>query len=269
MAPQRGVKSGSSATATLAKLKAEKVRWVQLFYTDVFGGFNQVDVPTATLDEESFEAGIPKLDGSSVRGFREIYDSDMNLVPDPSTIATIPWNPEAGGTARFICDIRIGGSKEPYAHDPRWVARKTEQVLAAAGYDRSYWGPEVEFFVFDSIELLPSAAGSGTRGQAPATSSATQRHRGREGPSRDWSASRKGTTEHRRRTLCSLYARRCATSSPTTSILPWTPTTMRSRPRASRRSTSASTSSCRWPTTSRTFATSSGTSRPGTGRSPA
>jgi len=159
VAPQRGVKAGSSATATLAKLKADKVRWVQLFYTDVFGGFNQVDVPTATLDEESFEAGIPKLDGSSVRGFREIYDSDMNLVPDPSTLATIPWNPEAGGTARFICDIRIGGSKEPYAHDPRWVARKTEQVLAAAGYDRSYWGPEVEFFVFDSIELLPSAAG--------------------------------------------------------------------------------------------------------------
>jgi glutamine synthetase len=157
--PQRSAKAGSSATATLARLKADKVRWVQLFYTDVFGGFNQVDVPTATLDEESFEAGIPKLDGSSVRGFREIYDSDMNLLPDPATLATIPWNPEAGGTVRFICDIRIGGSKEPYAHDPRWVARKTEQVLAAAGYDRSYWGPEVEFFVFDSIELLPSAAG--------------------------------------------------------------------------------------------------------------
>jgi glutamine synthetase len=159
VAPQRGAQAGSSATATLAKLKADKVRWVQLFYTDVFGGFNQVDVPAATLDAESFEAGIPKLDGSSVRGFREIYDSDMNLLPDPSTLATIPWNPEAGGTVRFICDIRIGGSKEPYAHDPRWVSRKTEQVLAAAGYDRSYWGPEVEFFVFDSIELLPSAAG--------------------------------------------------------------------------------------------------------------
>jgi glutamine synthetase len=159
VAPQRSTKAGSSATATLEKLKADKVRWVQLFYTDVFGGFNQVDVPAATLDEESFEAGIPKLDGSSVRGFREIFDSDMNLLPDPSTLATIPWNPEAGGTVRFICDVRIGGSKESYAHDPRWVARKTEQVLAAAGYERSYWGPEVEFFVFDSIELIPSAAG--------------------------------------------------------------------------------------------------------------
>jgi glutamine synthetase len=159
VAPQQKKPGRSSASAVLEKLKADKVRWVQLFYTDVLGGYNQVDVPTATLDEGSFDSGVPKLDGSSVRGFQEIFESDMNLVPDPSTLATIPWNPEAGGTARFICDIRLGGSKEPYAHDPRQVARKTEQVLAAAGYDTSYWGPEVEFFVFDSIELLPSAAG--------------------------------------------------------------------------------------------------------------
>jgi glutamine synthetase len=154
--PKQG---GSTVPAILEKLKADKVRWVQLFYTDVFGGFNQVDVPAFTLTEESFASGVPKLDGSSVRGFREIFESDMNLFPDPTTLATIPWNPEAGGTVRFICDVRIGGAKESYAHDPRFVARKTEQVLADAGYDHSYWGPEVEFFVFDSIELIPSPAG--------------------------------------------------------------------------------------------------------------
>jgi len=159
VAPQRSKPAKSSPTAILEKLNADKVRWVQLFYTDVLGGYNVVSVPTATLDEDSFSAGVPKLDGSSVRGFQEIYESDMNLVPDPSTLATIPWDPEAGGTARFICDVRLGGSKEPYAHDPRYVARKTEQVLADAGYDCSYWGPEVEFFVFDSIELIPSPAG--------------------------------------------------------------------------------------------------------------
>jgi len=159
VAPQRSKPGGSKAGDVLAKLKADKVRWVQLFYTDVPGGYNMVSVPTATLDEDSFESGVPKLDGSSVRGFQEIYESDMNLVPDPSTLATIPWDPEAGGTARFICDVRLGGSKEAYAHDPRYVARKTEKVLADAGYDCSYWGPEVEFFVFDSIELIPSPAG--------------------------------------------------------------------------------------------------------------
>ncbi|HYA58326.1 MAG TPA: type I glutamate--ammonia ligase [Thermoplasmata archaeon] len=158
MAAKRG-KVPENGAAVVQRLKAENVRWVQLFYTDVFGGFNQVDIPREMLEPEMFSGGVPKLDGSSVRGFREIYESDMLLVPDPRTLATIPWNPDAGGTVRFICDVRIGGSQEPYAHDPRGVARKTEQVLADAGYDQSYWGPEVEFFVFDSIELVPSYQG--------------------------------------------------------------------------------------------------------------
>ena len=140
-------------------LKTEGVRWVQLFYTDVLGGFNQVAVPLYTLNEEAFSAGVPKLDGSSVRGFRDISDSDMLLIPDPATLARLPWDPDTGGTVRFICDVRIGGTHEPYAHDPRWVARRTEQVLAEAGFDRSYWGPEIEFFVFDAIELVPSMQG--------------------------------------------------------------------------------------------------------------
>jgi glutamine synthetase len=152
-------KAAMDGEAVVEQLKAEKVRWVQLFYTDVFGGYNQVDVPLAGIEPEMFRSGVPKLDGSSVRGFREIYESDMLLVPDPRTKATIPWNPEAGGTVRFICDVRLGGSKEPYAHDPRGVAHKAEEVLAAAGFDKSYWGPEVEFFVFDSIELIPSYQG--------------------------------------------------------------------------------------------------------------
>jgi len=150
---------GTEGEAIVERLAAEKVRWVELFYTDVFGGYNQVDIPREALEPEMFASGVPKLDGSSVRGFREIFESDMLLVPDPSTIATIPWNPEAGGTVRFICDVRLGASKESYEHDPRGVARKTEHVLAQAGYDLSYWGPEVEFFVFDGVELLPSYQG--------------------------------------------------------------------------------------------------------------
>jgi glutamine synthetase len=156
---QKPAKPVSDGGKILEQLRAEKVRWVQLFYTDVFGGFNQVDVPLHTLDEDSFTTGVPKLDGSSVRGFREIFDSDMLLVPDPRTLATIPWNPDAGGTVRFICDVRIGGTKTPYDHDPRGIARKAEQVLAAEGFDTSYWGPEIEFWVFDAVELIPSYQG--------------------------------------------------------------------------------------------------------------
>ncbi len=157
--PPKAPKGNWDGAAILERLKSDGIRWVQLFYTDVFGGFNQVDVPLATLDAESFISGVPKLDGSSVRGFREIFESDMLLVPDPRTLATVPWNPEAGGTVRFICDVRVGGTKEPYEHDPRWVARRTEAVLAAAGYDKSYWGPEIEFWVFDSVQLIPSYQG--------------------------------------------------------------------------------------------------------------
>lgn len=154
--PAQGADAGAGA---VDRLEREKVRWVQLFYTDVFGGLNQVDVPAATLDVESFRSGVPKLDGSSVRGFREIFESDMLLVPDPSTFATIPWHPDAGKTVRFICDVRLGASQEPYDHDPRGVARATERVLSDAGFDRSYWGPEIEFFVFDRVQLIPSHDG--------------------------------------------------------------------------------------------------------------
>ncbi len=155
MAGRPGAKA-ESGEAVVDRLAAENVRWVQLFYTDVFGGFNQVSIPREGLDPEMFRTGVPKLDGSSVRGFREISDSDMLLVPDASTVATIPWDPEAGRTVRFICDVRLGASKEPYEHDPRGVARRVERILADAGYAWSYWGPEVEFFVFDEVELVPS-----------------------------------------------------------------------------------------------------------------
>lgn len=157
--PTVGEMDTDRVDAILETLERDKIRWVQLFYTDLLGGFNVVSIPRTGLEKEMFRAGVPKLDGSSVRGFREIFDSDMLLVPDARTFADVPWNPESGGTVRFICDTRIGGTSEPYTHDPRAIARKTEQVLAAAGYDHSYWGPEVEFFVFDSVQMIPSAVG--------------------------------------------------------------------------------------------------------------
>ena len=144
------------AAKALGEIREQKLRWVELFYTDLLGGYNHLHMPSHTLNEDSFTTGIPKLDGSSVRGFREIYESDMILLPDPATFGTIPWDPEHGGTARFICDILVGGSYEPYGHDPRGIARRAVQELANAGYDRSYWGPEIEFFVFDQVRLVPS-----------------------------------------------------------------------------------------------------------------
>ena len=141
----------------LAQIRAHKLRWVELFYTDILGSYNHIHLPVDAVEPEAFVSGIPKLDGSSVRGFKEIYESDMVLLPDPATFATVPWGSNGSGTARFICDILEGGTREPYSRDPRGIARRTVEVLESAGYDRSFWGPEVEFFVFDQVKLLPSA----------------------------------------------------------------------------------------------------------------
>ncbi|HEV2317841.1 MAG TPA: type I glutamate--ammonia ligase [Thermoplasmata archaeon] len=149
----------SRGEAILEEIRAQRLRWVELFYTDLLGGFNHVHMPVDALGPEAFTEGIPKLDGSSVRGFREIYESDMILLPDPSTLATIPWGASQGGSARFICDVLVGASREPYSHDPRGIARRAIHTLAEAGFDQSYWGPEIEFFVFDRIRLLPSSDG--------------------------------------------------------------------------------------------------------------
>ena len=156
-----GVDDGEERRAlgaqALQTIKEQNLRWVELFYTDLLGGYNHIHIPSHTVNEESFVSGIPKLDGSSVRGFREIYESDMLLLPDPTTLGTVPWDPEHGGTARFICDVQVGGSREAYAHDPRGIARRAAEQLSLAGYDRSYWGPEIEFFIFDQVRLIPSA----------------------------------------------------------------------------------------------------------------
>lgn len=147
----------SPVAEVLGEIRERKLAWVELLYTDVLGGYNHVHVPADSLVPSSFTDGIPKLDGSSVPGFRRIYESDMVLKPDPRTFAEVPWGRAQGGTGRFICDILEGSTHEPYAHDPRGVARRAEAVLAEAGYDRSFWGPEVEFFIFDQVRLLPSA----------------------------------------------------------------------------------------------------------------
>ncbi len=146
----------SAAGKAMQRVRDSRARWVELFYTDVLGGYNHVHIPTEALEPDAFTEGIPKLDGSSVPGFRRIFESDMILLPDPSTFADVPWGVEQGGTARFICDVLEGSTREPYPHDPRGVARRASEALAGAGYDRSYWGPEIEFFVFDHVRLLPT-----------------------------------------------------------------------------------------------------------------
>ena len=127
------------------------IRFIDLQFTDVPGRSQHVTIPNNMLDVDAFSDGIPKLDGSSIKGFAEIFDSDMLLLPDPSTFGIIPWGDERFPTARMICDVHWGYQKGRFSRDPRYIAQKAEEAVKSAGFTESYWGPEMEFFVFDSV----------------------------------------------------------------------------------------------------------------------
>src|SRR5689334_5530868 len=135
------------------KLKDEEIKFLDLQFTGLTGRFHHTTMASNMFHEEDFEDGLPKLDGSSIRGFTEIHESDLILRPDPSTYATIPWI-EKDSTARLICDILTGGSeRNPFPRDPRGIATMATKYVREKGYESSYWGPEVEFFVFDKLEV--------------------------------------------------------------------------------------------------------------------
>jgi len=140
-----------SVTEVLDLLEKDKIKFVDLQFTDLNGRLQHVTVPKRIVDEEFFEVGAPKLDGSSIRGFVEIYESDMVLKPDPNTYAIIPWSSEQHRTARFICGVYWGFGRGRLDRDPRYIAQKAEEHLKDEGFTTSYWGPEVEFFVFDKV----------------------------------------------------------------------------------------------------------------------
>jgi glutamine synthetase len=139
-----------TASQAIDLLQSQKVKFVDLQFTDVPGRFRHVSIPTEMMNEEMFSEGVAKLDGSSVRGFVEINESDMLLVPDASTYGLVPWIAEDLKTARLICDVRGGYGAGRFSRDPRHVAQTAEAKIKEAGFTDSLWGPEIEFFVFDT-----------------------------------------------------------------------------------------------------------------------
>lgn len=126
------------------------VRMVDVKFVDVPGTWQHFSIPARLVDEELFREGVG-FDGSSIRGFQQINESDMLLLPDPTTAFLDPFT--SVSTLSLICDVaQPGGSFAPYSRDPRYVARKAEAYLKATGIaDTAYFGPEAEFFVFDSV----------------------------------------------------------------------------------------------------------------------
>jgi glutamine synthetase len=122
---------------------------VDLKFTDLPGTWQHFAVAARELGEGLLTEGAG-FDGSSIRGFQEINESDMLLVPDPSTAVIDPFHEFP--TLSLICDVRDPITGEDYSRDPRNVARKAEAHLAATGIaDTAFFGPEAEFYIFDHV----------------------------------------------------------------------------------------------------------------------
>lgn len=128
--------------------KENGVRMVDVKFTDVPGSWQHFSVPMSALSLSNFSDGIG-FDGSSIRGFQQINESDMLLMPDPETAFLDPFT--AVPTLSLICNVAQPGG-ELYSRDPRHIAHKAEAYLRSTGIaDTAYFGPEAEFFIFDEV----------------------------------------------------------------------------------------------------------------------
>jgi len=139
----------ATAEDLVKAIKDEKVQMIDLRFTDLPGVWQHFSVPPSAVRVDALEEGIG-FDGSSIRGFQEIQESDMLVVADPTTAFVDPYSPAT--TLVLICNIRDPVTGQSYSRDPRYIAQKVETYLKGTGRaDTSYFGPEAEFFVFDDV----------------------------------------------------------------------------------------------------------------------
>ena len=130
-------------------IKKQGIRMVDFRFTDVPGTWQHTSVPAASVDEDALVEGIG-FDGSSIRGFQAIHESDMVLKPDLETATVDEFRTYP--TLSLVCDVFDPIKKAMYERDPRNIAKRAEAYLKSTGIgDTAYFGPEAEFFIFDSV----------------------------------------------------------------------------------------------------------------------
>ncbi len=158
-------KTGLAPSEDVATSPAKLLKWakdngvveVDVKFTDIRGVLQHFSIPFVNFPEDAFTQGLG-FDGSSIQGFQTINVSDLNLIPDPSTAFIDPIT--AKPTLSLFCDV-MDISGEPYARDPRGVAKRAEEYLKSTGIaDVCYFGPEAEFFIFTGVAY--DAAPNGT-----------------------------------------------------------------------------------------------------------
>lgn len=133
----------------LKLIQTHKIEFVDLRFTDMRGVQHHVTFPESIVDEALFEDGR-MFDGSSIGGWKGVHDSDMVLLPDPSTAFVDPFT--ADPTLVLTCDILDPATMQAYNRDPRGIAKRAEAFLKSSGIaDQAFFGPEPEFFIFDSV----------------------------------------------------------------------------------------------------------------------
>lgn len=127
------------------------VKMVDYKFLDFVGIWQHFTTPMSEFDEDVFEEGLG-FDGSSLRGWQPIHNSDMTLIPDPATAKMDPFG--SYPTLSIVCNIYDPITKEGYTRDPRFIAQKAEAYLKSTGIgDTAFFGPEPEFFIFDDVRF--------------------------------------------------------------------------------------------------------------------
>jgi glutamine synthetase len=140
-----------TARSIIQRIKDEKIKWFDLKFVDLFGTLQHLVINADKIDESAFTKGF-SFDGSSVLGFQPINNSDLILRPDPSSVFPDPFFDDPALSC--FCDIVDPRSNVPYIRDPRGVAKKAEKLVRSLGIaDEVFFGPEIEFFVFDDVRF--------------------------------------------------------------------------------------------------------------------
>src|SRR5712691_3798122 len=148
MAIDTSASSSTSAKDAIKRAKDAGVKVVDVRFIDLPGSWQHFSFPISELEESTFTDGLG-FDGSSIRGFQAINESDMLLIPDPDSATVDPCLKVP--TLFLICDVVDPITRLPYSRDPRQIAKRAEEYLLKTGIaDTSYWGPEAEFYIFSS-----------------------------------------------------------------------------------------------------------------------
>ncbi|MSP30156.1 MAG: glutamine synthetase, partial [Acetobacteraceae bacterium] len=148
---KKAAAAGGGVAKVLQLIKEHGVEYVDLRFTDPRGKWQHTAQHVSTIDEDVFRDGI-MFDGSSIAGWKAINESDMILSLDPESAVMDPF--AAKPSLIIFCDIIEPSTGQAYSRDPRSTAKKAEAYVKTSGIgDTAFFGPEAEFFIFDSVKF--------------------------------------------------------------------------------------------------------------------